>query len=142
MTIKLPSHDEDAADYTTTIVSSIPIRDPEGDVVPNQYLLQHHDGSTITKTLVEMDELVDSPINNTHSVPNLSLPLVDSLPAWLQHGCKVTYDHDGEFHKGFIMILDDGTARFSCRRQKSSRTKSWGVTLPNLITEWPQYLVS
>ena len=35
------------------------------------------------------------------------------------------------------MILADGTARFSCRRQKSSRTESWGVALPNLVTEWP-----
>ena len=68
-------------------------------MVPNQYLLQHHDGSTITKTLVKMDELVDSPINTTQSVPNPSLPLIDSLPAWLQHGSKVTYDHGGEFHK-------------------------------------------
>ena len=104
-------------------------------MAPNQYLLHHHDGSTITKTLVEMDKIVDSPINNTQSVPHLSLPLIDSLPTWLQHGSKVTYDHEGEFHKGFIMILADGTARFSCRRQKSSRTKSWGVTLLNLVTE-------
>ena len=140
MTIKLPNHDEDSADYTTAIVSSIPIRDPEGDMAPNQYLLQHHDGSTITKTLVEMDELVDSPINTTQSVPNPSLPLIDSLPAWLQHSCKITYDHDGEFHKGFIVILADGTARFSYRCQKSSRTESWGVTLPNLVTEQPDLL--
>ena len=35
------------------------------------------------------------------------------------------------------MILADGTARFSCRRQKSSRTESWGVALPNLVTKWP-----
>ena len=106
-------------------------------MVPNQYLLQHHDGATITKTLIEMNKLVDSPINTTQLVPNPSLPLVDSLPAWLQHGSKVTYNHEGEFHKGFIMILADGTARFSCRRQKSSRTESWGLTLPNLVTEWP-----
>ena len=110
MTIKLPSHDEDSAHYTAAIVSSILIRDPEGNIVPNQYLRQHHDGSTITKTLVDMDDLVDSPINKTQSVPNPSLSLVDSLPAWLQHGSKVTYDHRGEFHKGFIVILADGTA--------------------------------
>ena len=35
------------------------------------------------------------------------------------------------------MILADSTARFSCRRQKSSRTESWGIALPNLVTEWP-----
>ena len=51
MILKLPSQDKDSADYTTAIVSSIPIRDPEGDMVLNQYLLRHHDGSTITKTM-------------------------------------------------------------------------------------------
>ena len=55
---------------------------------------------------------------------------------WLQHGCKVTYDHDGEFHKAFIMILADGTARFSCRRHKSPRIESGGMAPPNLVTQW------
>ena len=81
MTLKLPSHSNDSADYTPAIVSFIPICDPEGNTIPNQYLLQHHNGSTITKTLVKIDELVDSPINNTRSVPNPSHLLVDSLPA-------------------------------------------------------------
>ena len=80
MTIKLSSHVEDAAYYTTAIVSSIPIRDPEGDIVPNQYLLQHHDGFTITKTLVEMDELVESPITTlSWSLTRPSLSLTPSL---------------------------------------------------------------
>ena len=35
------------------------------------------------------------------------------------------------------MILANGTDRFSCRRQKSSRTESWEVALPNLVTKWP-----
>ena len=105
-------------------------------MVPNQYLLQHNAGSTINKTRVEMDELIDFPINNTRLVANPSLPHIASLPAWLQHGSSVTYNHEGEFHKGFIVILADGTAHFSCRSQNSARTKSWGVTLPNLVTEW------
>ena len=33
MIIKLPSHNEDSVDYTTAIVSSIPIRGPKGDMV-------------------------------------------------------------------------------------------------------------
>ena len=134
MPIKLPSHDADSADYTTAIVSSIPIRTAEGDAVPDRYLLQHHDGSTVTKSLMEMDELADSPINKTRSSPTPSLPIITRLPAWLQHDEKVTYDHNGEFHKGFIQITTDGAARFSCRRQKSSKTESWGVALPPIRT--------
>ena len=35
------------------------------------------------------------------------------------------------------MIGCDSAACFSCRRQRSSKTKSWGVDIPNLVTEWP-----
>ena len=84
-----------------------------------------------------MDKIADSPANKISVTMNPSLPVVDSLPAWLQHGSKVTYNHAGEFHKGFIMIGRDGAARFSCQYQRSSKEESWGVTLPNLITEWP-----
>ena len=118
-------------------MSSIPIRDAAGDTVPGQYLLQLHDGTTITKSLVEMDEIADSPANTPSVAPNPSLATVDSLPAWLQHNAKVTFDHAGEFHKGFIMIGRDGTARFSCRRQRTAKEESWGVNLPNLVAEWP-----
>ena len=115
MPLKIQSN-EDNDNYTTDIVSSIPIRDQSGNTVPCKYLLQLHDDSTFIKTLTEMDTIVDYPINKTRVDPNPSLPVIESLPAWLQHGFKVTYDHAGEFHKGFIMIGRDGTARFSCWR--------------------------
>ena len=35
------------------------------------------------------------------------------------------------------MIRPNGVARFSCRRQRSSKAESWGVDLPNLVREWP-----
>ena len=117
MPSKLPSKDGNLANYTTAIVSSIPIRNSAGDTMPNQYLLQHYDGSTFTKTLAKMDKIADSPINKTRSAPTPSLPLINSLPSWLQHGCKVTYNSGSEYHKGFIMISGDGTARFSCQRR-------------------------
>ena len=39
------------------------------------------------------------------------------------------------------MIGRDGGDRFSCRRQRSAKEESWGVALPNLITEWPSMSV-
>ena len=101
MPLKIPINKDDNGDYTTAIVSSIPIREPSVNTVPYQYLLQLHDGSTFTKTLTEMDVIADFPINKTRGAPTPYLPVLDSLPAWLQHGCKVTYDHAGDFHKGF-----------------------------------------
>ena len=86
MSLKIPSNEDDDDNYTTAIVSSIPIRNPSGNTVPCQYLLQLHDGSTFTKILTEMDVIANSPINKNRAAPNPSLPVVDSLPAWLQHG--------------------------------------------------------
>ena len=103
MPLKLQRNDDNNDDFTTVIVSSIPIRDPTGSVLPYQYMLQLHDGTTTTKTLSEMDEIADSPTNKTKAPPTPSFPFIDVLLSWLQHGSKVTLDKDGEFHKGFIM---------------------------------------
>ena len=92
------------------MLSSIPIRDGEVNALPGQYLLQINNDTTTTKTLTEMDKIADSPANKTSTALNPSLPVVDSLPAWLQHGSKVTYNYAGEFHKGFIIIGCDGGA--------------------------------
>ena len=51
MLLKIPSNKDEDDNYTTAIVSSIPIQDPSGNNVPFQYLLQLQDGSTFTKTL-------------------------------------------------------------------------------------------
>ena len=50
MPLKIPSN-KDNDNYTTVIVSSIPICDPSGNTVSCQYLLQLHYGSTFTNTL-------------------------------------------------------------------------------------------
>ena len=50
MPLKIPSNKDDD-NYTTVIVSSIPICDPSGNTVSCQYLLHIHDGSNFTKTL-------------------------------------------------------------------------------------------
>ena len=35
------------------------------------------------------------------------------------------------------MIDCDGATHFYCRRHSSSKTESWGVNTPKLVTEWP-----
>ena len=123
MPLKTSIKKDDNNHYTTSIVLSIPIHDLSGVTVPCHYLLQIHDGSTFTMILTKMDAITNSPINKTRVTPNPSLPIVESLPAWLQHGFKVTYNHAGKFHKDFIMIDCDGVARFSCRHQRSSKAE-------------------
>ena len=119
----IPS-DKEGEDFTTAMVSSIPMREPNGDVDPGKYLLQRHDGTTLTKTLMEMDEIADLPANKKESIADPSHLAVNGVLVWLQHNCKVTFDHKGEFHKGFLKMGKDGNMHFSCRRQQSAKSKS------------------
>ena len=54
MSLKIPSNKDDNNNFTTAIVSSIPIRNPTRNTVPWQCILQLHGGSTVTKTLTKM----------------------------------------------------------------------------------------
>ena len=128
---------EDSTDYTTAIVSSIPIRTKDGLPDPDKYLLTCPDGTQLTKTLDEMDAIADTPANRSPAPSNPSLPTVATLPPYFQHGSKVLFDKDGEFHKGFIILKPDGTYRFSLRRQMSARQEAWGQDLPNFVHDWP-----
>ena len=112
--LELPSKDDDPADYTTDIVSSIPIRNFDGKTVPNQYLFQIHDRYTFTKTLDKMDNIADSPTKKTLVAPTPPISLIDSIPACPKHGCKIIYNSSKKCHTGFIVISVDGTPRFSC----------------------------
>ena len=123
--------------FVNAIVSSIPVRTEEGDTVPDQYRLHCPDGSTVTKSLAEMDELSETPANKSVNSRS-ALPMVDSLPIWLQHKSKVSMFRDGKYHKGYIVMSSAGSFRFSCRRQMSSRQESWGVNLPNFESDWPR----
>lgn len=142
MPLKIQHSDNDGNDITTAIVLSIPVHDPACSVMPYQCMMQLHDGTTITKTLLVMDKIANSPINKTKAPPTPSFPLINVLPAWLQHGSKVTPDKDGEFHKGYIMPARDGSARLLCLRHKSSKKESWGVNLPSLAAEWSSMVVN
>ena len=60
---------------------SILIHDREDNTVQSQYLLQIHDGTTITQILVEVNKIAKSPANKTRAALNLSLLILESLPA-------------------------------------------------------------
>jgi len=58
------------------------------------------------------------------------------LPPFLQPGCKITYEHEGQLHKGFLGQSQDGTFQFSFKSHINKKSKDWGVMLPNLTSTW------
>jgi hypothetical protein len=52
---------------------------------------------------------------------------------------KITYEHDGQFHKGFLGKVD-GVYRFILKSHVNKRKEEWGVNLPIFPTNWVAYL--
>ncbi len=66
--------------------------------------------------------------------PNISSSDDDSslLPPFLRVGSRITYEHDREYHKGFLARNTDGTYRFSFKTHIKKKIEDWGVNIPNL----------
>jgi len=48
---------------------------------------------------------------------------------------KITYEHDGQYHKGFLGKRD-GVYRFIFKSHANKRKEEWEVSLPNFPTNW------
>jgi hypothetical protein len=57
-------------------------------------------------------------------------------PPFLQIGSRITYEHDGEYHKGFLARNSDGTYRFSFKTHFKKKSEDWGMDIPNLPFTW------
>jgi hypothetical protein len=55
---------------------------------------------------------------------------------FLQIGSRITFEHDGEYHKGFLARSTSGTYRFSFKTHFKKKSEDWGVDIPNLLFTW------
>ena len=63
------------------------------------------------------------------------------LLAFLQVGPNITYDHDGQFYKGYLG-RKDGVYQFSVKHYPNVKQEGWGVTLPDLQHTWTELCVN
>ena len=57
------------------------------------------------------------------------------LPPFLWFNSKITYTHDGQYHKGGLGKRD-GVYRFIFESHGNKQKEEWGVNLPNLPINW------
>ena len=99
-------------------VVDIPLDSSQPDE-DKSYLIQFDDSTTVSVPASDMPLLIVKP------------PAVDEteqntlLPPFLQIGKKITYDHDGQYHKGYLN-RKDRVYRFSFRRHPLSKHEEWG----------------
>jgi hypothetical protein len=72
-----------------------------------------------------------------------SLPVCDGinkdsqplLPPFLHLNFKITYKHDGQFHKGYLG-LQNGVYQFIFKSHVNKHKEDWGIDLPNFPHTW------
>jgi hypothetical protein len=99
-----------------------------------QYLIIFDDGTSRAVSSADMPALIPTPTT-------VSLDSTHLLPPFLQPGCKITYEHEGQLHKGFLGRAQDGVFRFSFKSHINKKSEDWGVPLPNLPTTWQELCV-
>ena len=99
-----------------------------------QYLIIFDDGTTQAVLAVDMPSLIPKP------APVLS-DSTHLLPPFLQSGCKITYEHKGQLHKGFLGKSQDCVFRFSFKSHINKKSEDWGVPLHHLTSTWQDLCV-
>lgn len=104
---------------------------------PLSYQVLFDNGTSASIPLSEMASSLPAP---PLPVPDTSAPSHDGssslLPPFLSINSRITYEHDGAYHKGFLTRSSSGMYRFSFKTHVKKKSEDWGVDLPNLPYTW------
>ena len=119
-----PSSSNDNVLRSGTVVD-IPM-DPK---LSPQYLIQFNDGTTKSFPASKMASLIPKP----RALPSDSSHL---LPPFLCLNSKITFEHEGQYHKGYLSKTPDGPYCFSYKSHINKKQPNWMIPLPNLTSNW------
>jgi hypothetical protein len=101
------------------------------------YQILFDNGTAASIPLLEMASCIPAAplpaLAPTDSSPNGSSTL---LPPFLLVNSRITFEHDGAYHKGFLTRKSCGMYRFSYKTHVKEKAKDWGVDLLNLPYNW------
>ena len=98
------------------------------------YVVALDTGGTIE---VSFEDLIKPGRSDQPPQANTPDPSVfDGMPHFLRVGSKITMDHDGAFHKGYLNYTADGGFRFEVRRNARSLKTVLEVPLPDFKQHW------
>ena len=122
--VEEPSSSVDSISRSGTVVD-IPM-DP---TLTPQYLVQFDDGTTKSFPASKMASLIPPPHPSSSDSSHL-------LPPFLRLNSKITFEHEGQYHKGFLSKTPDGPYCFIYKSHINKKQPDWSVPLPNLTTTW------
>jgi hypothetical protein len=95
------------------------------------YMILFDNGTTALILLSQMSGLISPPPVS----PSPSHGTDALLPLFLQLNSRITYEHEGQYHKGWFGQRDS-VYRFSFKSHINKWKEEWGVLLPSLPTTW------
>ena len=122
--VEEPNSSNDDIPRSGTVVD-IPM-DPS---ISPQYLVQFDDGTTKSFPASKMASLIPKPRNSPFDSSHL-------LPPFLRLNSKITFEHEGRYHKGYLSKAPDGPYCFSYKSHINKKLPNWTVPLPSLTTNW------
>ncbi len=102
---------------------------PMDPSISPQYLVQFDDGTTKSFPASKMASLIPKPRNFPSDSSHL-------LPPFLRLNSKITFEHEGQYHKGYLSKTPDGPYCFSHKSHINKKLPNWTVPLPSLTTNW------
>jgi hypothetical protein len=94
-----------------------------------QYLILFEDGTTSSIPASKMDSLIPKPNVDMSERSHL-------LPPFLRLNSKITVEHEGQYHKGFLTQAFNGDYCFSYKSHINKKHPDWSISLPNLTSNW------
>ena len=101
------------------------------------YTVLLDDGTTQDVQFHQLQDPSEKPTSLPTDPTTYTNTRISGLPHDLQPNCKVTMDHNGAFHKGYL-VHDAATGfSFEYRRHPRASKPEWTVPLPNFLLNWP-----
>jgi hypothetical protein len=99
------------------------------------YQILFDNGTVASIPLADMSSLIPPPpVFDDISSSQSSGPGL--LPPFLAVGSRITYEHEGTYHKGYLTKTTAGTYHFSVKTHVKKKSEDWGVDFPNLPFTW------
>jgi hypothetical protein len=110
---------------------SVDVSDGSDAVMDCPYTVLFDNGTLASIPLSEMADIIPKPLVDVHTTDSQD----SLLPPFLCLNSKITYEHDGQYHKGYLG-KQDGVYCFVFKSHVNKRKEDWGVDLPNLLIAW------
>jgi hypothetical protein len=105
---------------------------------PTKYTVHLDNGTTVE---ADFHQLADpSKTSTTMDEASYTNARISGLPHDLQPNSKVTFDHNGAFHKGYLIHTPEHGFSFEYRRHPRATKAEWSVPLPNFLLNWPNLM--